>query len=127
MAADPTPTAKAATIPIGRAVPNATPAAAPSPTTTRPRYRNGRARYGEAMTTTAVARASRTARYTGGAPDAATALTLSDQSVPASHPASSATPTASAPASTCSNSRGLRPRANSASASSTSDQRISRS
>ena len=62
MAADPTPTAKAATIPMGKAVPSAIPATAPTPTTSRPTYRNGRARYGEVMTTTAVARASRTAR-----------------------------------------------------------------
>ena len=62
MAADPIPTAKAATIPIGRLVPSAIPAAAPIPTTDRPTYRNGRAMYGEATTTTAVASASRTAR-----------------------------------------------------------------
>ena len=62
MAADPIPTANAATIPMGRAVPSAIPAAAPIPTTSRPVYRNGRAMYGEAMTTTAVASASRTAR-----------------------------------------------------------------
>jgi hypothetical protein len=62
MAADPTPTANVASIPIGRLVPRAIPATAPSPTTARPRYRNGRAMYGEAMITTAVASARRTAR-----------------------------------------------------------------
>jgi len=63
----------------------------------------------------------------GGAPDAATALKLSDQSVPASRPATSANPTASAPASSSSNSRRLRPCANSAKAMSTSVHAISRS
>ena len=61
MAADPIPTAKAATIPMGKAVSSAMAASAPIPTTARPTYRSGRARYGEAMTTTAVASASRTA------------------------------------------------------------------
>jgi len=60
--ADPIPTAKAATIPMGRLVPSAIPATAPTPTTARPTYRSGRAMYGEAMTTTAVASARRTAR-----------------------------------------------------------------
>jgi type IV secretory pathway TrbL component len=63
----------------------------------------------------------------GGAPEAATALKLSDQSVPASHPTTSANPTASAPASNSSNSRRLRPRAHSAKAMSTSVHAINRS
>jgi hypothetical protein len=53
----PAPTANAATIPMGRVVPRAIPAAAPMPSTHRPAYRNGRAMYGEAVTTTAVASA----------------------------------------------------------------------
>lgn len=62
MAADPSPTARAATMPMGRPVPSAIPATAPTPTTQRPAYRNGRAMCGEATTTTAAASASRTAR-----------------------------------------------------------------
>ena len=46
---------------MGKAVSSAIAATAPIPTTTRPTYRSGRAMYGEAMTTTAVASASRTA------------------------------------------------------------------
>jgi class 3 adenylate cyclase len=59
----------------------------------------------------------------GGEPDAPSALRLSDQSVPASRPATSATPTASA----SSNSRRLRPREHSARAPSTTVQVSSRS
>ena len=79
------------------------------------------------MTTTAVANASRTATYTGGEPDAASARRLSDQSVPASRPATNATPNASAPAPSSSTSRRLRPRANRARTTSTSVQPSSRS
>jgi hypothetical protein len=61
MAADPIPTANAATVPMGRLVSSAIAATAPMPTTARPTYRNGRAMDGEATTTTAVASASRTA------------------------------------------------------------------
>jgi hypothetical protein len=58
---------------------------------------------------------------------ASAGLLLPATSVPASQPATSATPTASPPASSSSNSRRLRPCANSAKAMSASDQAISRS
>ena len=43
MAAEPIPTANATTIPMGRLVPSAIPAAAPTTSTRRPAYRKGRA------------------------------------------------------------------------------------
>ena len=49
-------------MPIGSVTPRAIPATAPTVTTHRPMNRRGRLMCGEAITTTAVATASRTAR-----------------------------------------------------------------
>ena len=62
IAAEPRPIRRPATIPIGSVTPSAMPAIAPTVTTHRPMNRNGRLMCGEAITTTAVAIASRTAR-----------------------------------------------------------------
>ncbi len=62
IAAEPNPIRRPATMPIGSVTPSAMPARAPAVTTHRPMNRSGRLMYGDAITTTAVATASRIAR-----------------------------------------------------------------
>ena len=62
IAAEPKPIRRPATMPIGSVTPSAIPATAPTVTTHRPMNRKGRLMCGEAITTTAVATASLTAR-----------------------------------------------------------------
>ena len=62
IAAEPNPIRSPATIPIGSVTPSAMPATAPNVTTHRPMNRRGRLMWGDAITTIAVAAASRTAR-----------------------------------------------------------------
>ena len=69
---------------------------------------------GYAITTMAFAIASLIARYTAGDPDASSALRLVAQSVPATLPASRASPNASAPVINSVRNKRFRPRATSA-------------